>query len=225
MKSRFLPLVVASLSVLSACAPRQTVQVIPTVTAQTQFSGVSFYPDSTGLQWVYIPENEPNTEPYVVQGLGPILFGANQVSATQMTGRGAQQTWYRQSSDAGQKLLGFRKPGVVAVLEPAMQEYPAASAWKLGATWNGSSKVTLRSEDGKQLQTGTVNYLYKVLDQRQVTVGNQQYTVWVINRQMTDDLGGMFPASQTIWFTPYIGEVRTAEGLLLTGRNFSPVGK
>lgn len=210
------------LALLSACAPRQTVQVIPTVTAQTSFNSVSFYPAETGLQWSYVPENEPNTEPYVVQNLGPTLFGATQVQSSQMTGRGALQVWYRQTSDAGQRLLGFRKPGVSVSLEPAWQEYPANTAWRVGATWSGSSKATLRSDDGKVTQSGTLNYLYKVLEQRQVTVGNQLYTVWVVNRQMTDDLGGLFPASQTIWFMPYIGEVRTAEGLLLTGRNFTP---
>lgn len=207
---------------LAACAPRQTVQVPQTVTAQTTARSVSFYPAETGLAWVYIPENEPNTEPYNIQNLGPTLFGPNQVQATQMTGRGAMQVWYRQTSDAGQRLLGFRKPGISATLEPAMQEYPATTAWRVGASWGGSSKVTMRSDDGKVVQTGTVNYLYKVLEQRQVTVGKEGYTVWVVNRQMTDDLGGVFPASQTIWFMPYLGEVRTAEGLLMTGRNFTP---
>ncbi len=222
MKYRFLLPVLACLLTLSACAPRQAVQVIPTVTAQTSFSSVSFYPNQTGLQWSYVPENEPNTEPYVLQNTGPVLFGTNQVQVTQLTGRGALQTWYRQTSDAGQQLLGFRKPGLTVTLEPAWQEYPAAAAWNVGATWSGSSKATVRSDDGKVLQTGTLNYLYKVLEQRTVTVGNQQYPVWVINRQMTDDLGSLFPASQTIWFMPFIGEVRTAEGLLLTGRNFTP---
>lgn len=211
----------SALLMLSACAPRQQVQLPAPAQAQTAIRSASFYPDSAGMQWTYIPENEASSDPYTLQALGQSLFGVSQVQATQLKGRGAQQTWYRQTSDAGQRLLGFSKPGVVVTLTPPLPEYPAASALGLGATWSGSSRVIVRAEDGRLLQSGTVTALYKVLEQRQVTVNKQSYTVWVISRQMNDDLGGLFPASQSIWFTPYVGEVRTAEGLLLMGRNFT----
>ncbi len=45
--------------------------------------------------------------------------------------------------------------------------------------------------------------------------------MWVVNRQITDTVGGLFPRSQEEWFTPYVGDVRTPEGLLLTDRNFT----
>lgn len=211
----------SALLMLGACAPRQQVQLPAQAQARTAIRSASFYPDSAGMQWTYIPENEASSDPYTLQALGQSLFGASQVQATQLKGRGAQQTWYRQTSDAGQRLLGFSKPGVVVTLTPSLPEYPAASALGLGATWSGSSKVSVRAEDGRLLQSGTVTALYKVLEQRQVTVNKQSYTVWVISRQMNDDLGSLFPASQSIWFTPYVGEVRTAEGLLLMGRNFT----
>lgn len=211
----------SALLMLSACAPRQQVQLPAPAQAQIAIRSASFYPDSAGMQWTYIPENEASSDPYTLQALGQSLFGVSQVQATQLKGRGAQQTWYRQTSDAGQRLLGFSKPGVVVTLTPPLPEYPAASALGLGATWSGSSRVIVRAEDGRLLQSGTVTALYKVLEQRQVTVNKQSYTVWVISRQMNDDLGGLFPASQSIWFTPYVGEVRTAEGLLLMGRNFT----
>ena len=204
---------------LSGCAPRQTATPAP-LTAQTTANRVSFYPQETGLSWSYLPEGESGGSPYTLKTLGPTVFGNATTSAFELSGRGAQQTWYRQISAGGQQLLGFRKPGVTVTLSPAWQEWPAQNAWKVGLGWNGTSQVRLRSDDGQVDQQGSVTYRYNVLDQRQVSVAGQSYSVWVVNRQITDTLGGLFPASETIWFMPYVGEVRTAEALLLTGRNF-----
>ncbi|TSA85908.1 hypothetical protein FNU79_09025 [Deinococcus detaillensis] len=207
------------LTLLASCAPRVTATPTP-ITAQTPVSAVSFYPKETGLLWNYAPEGESTGVPYSLKALGPTVFGDAQVSAFQLTGRGADQTSYRQIDASGQRLLGFRKPGLSVTLSPAWQEWPAENAWKAGLTWSGQSSARLRSDDGQVDQSGTVTYRYNVLEQRQVTVANQTYRVWVVNRQLTDTLGGLFPASETIWFAPYVGEVRTAEALLLIGRNF-----
>lgn len=213
--SLFLPAVL-----LSACTPRQTAAAPTPITAQTPVSAVSFYPKETGLMWSYLPEGESGGVTYSLTALGPTVFGDAQVSAFQLTGRGADQTWYRQIDASGQRLLGFRKPGLSVTLTPAWQEWPAAAAWQVGLSWSGETQARLRSDDGKVEQSGTITYRYQVIDQRQVTLAGQNYTVWVVNRQITDTLGGLFPASETIWFAPYVGDVRTAEALLLTGRNF-----
>ena len=216
---RWMVLTLLPLALLPGCAPRQAASPTP-ITAQTPLSSVSFYPKETGLSWSYLPEGESGGAGYSLKALGPTVFGSVQVSAFELTGRGAQQTWYRQIGAGGQQLLGFRKPGLTVTLSPAWQEWPAENAWKVGLSWNGATTARLRSDDGSVDQSGSVTYRYSVLDQRQVTVAGQTYLVWVINRQISDTLGGLFSPSETIWFTPYVGEVRTAEALLLTGRNF-----
>ncbi|AWN23722.1 hypothetical protein DKM44_11180 [Deinococcus irradiatisoli] len=223
---RWTLLTFAPLALLLGCAPRQTSAPAPApVTAQTPVSRVSFYPQETGLSWSYLPEGDTGGLPYSLKALGPTVFGDAQVRAFELTGRGAQQTWYRQIDTSGQKLLGFRKPGLTVTLTPAWQEWPAEGAWRVGLSWSGTTTARLRSDDGQVDQAGTVTYRYTVLDQRQVSVAGQTYQVWVVDRQITDTLGGLFPASETIWFTPYVGDVRTAEALLLTGRNFQSPGK
>ena len=216
---RWMVVTLLPLALLPGCTPRQTATPTP-ITAQTPLSRVSFYPKETGLSWSYLPEGEAGSAGYTLRALGPTVFGNAQVSAFELTGRGAEQTWYRQISADGQYLLGFRKPGLSVTLTPAWQEWPAASAWKVGLSWNGATTARLRADDGSVDQSGTVTYRYTVLDQRQVTVAGQTYQVWVVNRQITDTLGGLFSPSETIWFTPFVGDVRTAEALLLTGRNF-----
>ncbi|WP_293912845.1 hypothetical protein [Deinococcus sp.] len=213
------PLLLAPALLLAACTPRQTVTAAP-ISGQTAVSSVSFYPKETGLNWTYLPEGESGGPLYTLKALGPTLFGSAQVSAFELTGRGAQQTWYRQIDSSGQKLLGFRKPGLTVTLTPPWNEWPASNDWKVGLTWTGTTTARLRSDDARVDQSGSVTYLYNVLEQRQVTVRDQAFKVWVVNRQVTDTLGGVFPASETIWFAPFVGDVRTAEALLLSSRNF-----
>lgn len=217
-------LLAALVPALGACAPRTDPAVAP-VRASIPVSSVGFYPQQTGLTWTYVPEDETVGDlPYVLRALGPTIFTGESVSATQMTGRGAEQTWYRRVGADGVFLLGLRKPGVTVALNPAWQEYPAENAWKVGLVWQGKSAVTVASDDGQVKARGTLNYRYEVQDRRQVTTRAGTFSVWVVTRQMSDDVGGLFPATQQLWFTPFVGEVRTPEGLLLTGRNFATKG-
>ncbi len=208
-------------ALLAACAPAQQAQQAP-VTASTSVSQVSFYPFQAGLSWNYLPDGDTQGgQPYTLKALGPSVFGSVQAQAYNLSGRGADQTSYRLISAQGVQLLGFRKPGLSVRLDPPWQEALAEGAWKVGLAWQGESNITVQSDDGRTNVSGKVNYSYRVLDQRSVSIGSQSYRVWVVNRQITDTVGGLFPASQEQWFVPYVGDVRTPEGLLLTGRNFA----
>lgn len=205
---------------LSACTP-QTGGPGPTVQASTPVSAVSFYPSQVGLAWSYLPEGEPTASvPYVLRALGPNIYAGQTVQALQLTGRGADQTWYRTFSAGGVQLLGLRKPGVNVRLDPPWLEYPAEGAWKVGLTWQGASNVTLSGDDGRVQAQGTLNYSYTVQEKRRQDTPAGTFDVWVVTRQVSDTVGGLFPATQQLWFTPFVGEVRTPEGLLLVGRNF-----
>lgn len=205
---------------LGACTPR-TSGPAPTVQSSTPVSAVSFYPTQAGLAWSYLPEGEPSAStPYVLRALGPSIYAGQTVQATQLTGRGADQTWYRTSSAQGVRLLGLRKPGVNVRLDPPWLEYPAEGEWKVGLKWQGQSNVTISGNDGAVQAQGTLNYSYTVQERRVQQTPAGQFEVWVVTRQVSDTVGGLFPATQQLWFTPFVGEVRTPEGLLLVERNF-----
>ncbi|MFC4453328.1 hypothetical protein [Deinococcus sonorensis] len=206
---------------LAGCAPTQQTKG-PALTATTTISQVSFYPSQAGLRWNYLPDGAIASDvPYVLSSQGPTIFAGQEVQGFLLSGRGADQTSYRQLSGDGVLLLGFRKPGLTVTLTPPWREYPAEGAWAVGLSWQGQSDVRVLSDDGKTNVSGKVSYRYSVLDHRTVAVGGRSYTVWVINRQITDNVGGLFPASQELWFAPYVGEVRTPEALLLASRNFT----
>jgi len=225
MPGRSLLLSVLPALLLGACAPAATKTAEP-VQASTPVSRVSFYPLETGLGWSYLPEGEAaGGLPYTLRALGPTVFVGQSVLAFGLTGRGADQTWYRRVGADGVQLLGFRKPGVTVRLEPPWREAPAEGAWRVGLGWEGVSRVTLTGDDGRTQAQGTLRYRYDVQDRRRVSTPAGAFDVWVVTRQISDDVGGLLFSStqaqtQQLWFAPFVGEVRTPEGLLLTGRNF-----
>lgn len=205
---------------LGACAPAAT--QAGTVQASTPVTGVSFYPLESGLAWSYLLEGEAaGTAPYVLRSLGPTVFAGQKVLSFQLTGRGADQTWFRTVSAGGVQLLGLRKPGVNIRLDPPWQESPAEGAWRPGLTWQGQSEITISGDDGAVQKKGVLTYSYVVQERRAVQTPGGKFDVWVVTRQISDTVGGLFPATQQLWFAPFVGEVRTPEGLLLTARNFA----
>ncbi|MEF2277959.1 hypothetical protein V3W47_06570 [Deinococcus sp. YIM 134068] len=226
MRGRVLLLALPLVAALGACAPAASRTAAPPVQASTPVGRVSFYPAETGLTWSYLPEGEAaGGTPYTLRTLGPTVFAGQAVLATQLTGRGADQTWYRRVDAGGVRLLGFRKPGATVRLDPAWTEAPAEGAWRVGLSWAGESRVTVTSDDGQVQAQGTLRYRYDVQDRRRVNTPAGAFDVWVVTRQITDDVGGLVagaqPQAQQLWFTPFVGDVRTPEGLLLTGRNFN----
>ncbi len=205
---------------LGACAPATTSP--GTVQASTPVADVSFYPLESGLAWSYLLEGEvTGTAPYVLRSLGPTVFAGQKVLSFQLTGRGADQTWFRTVSAGGVQLLGLRKPGVNVRLDPPWQEFPAEGAWRPGLTWQGQSEITISGDDGAVQKKGVLTYSYVVQERRTVQTPGGKFDVWAVTRQISDTVGGLFPATQQLWFAPFVGEVRTPEGLLLTARNFA----
>lgn len=204
---------------LGACAPRAAAPA-PIVTASTAVSGVSYYPQQTGLSWSYVPEGEEIRNPYVLRATGPTLLGSTPVQGFRLTGRGVDRTWYRSVSDAGVLLHGFTLPGATVTITPPWREYPTAGTFAPGLTWSGRSTLNILDSAGKLRQSVEVEYRYTVLEQRTVQVAGKTYRVWVINRQISGSSPELFAPSQNLWFSPYLGEVRTPEALLLIGTNF-----
>ncbi|WP_027480485.1 hypothetical protein [Deinococcus pimensis] len=219
-RARLPLLLVPFVLALGACAPRATDP--GRAVATTDVSAVTYYPSQTGLSWSYLPEGAAlDSSAYSLTVQGATLFGDQAAVAFRFVGRGADQTSYRQFRPDGQYLLGFTKPGVVVSLTPGWREYPQPDSLKAGLQWSGESSLQV-VQDGKVVQSGVVRYRYTVLEQRPVVLtGGERLNVWVINRQIDGESGGVFPAaSQELWFAPYLGEVRTPEGLLQVARSY-----
>jgi hypothetical protein len=204
---------------LVGCAP--SAQISGQATASVAVHRVNFYPDQNGLRWLYLKRGSPLSAPaYQLSSEGPTIFNGLEVRVFRLYGNGADRRWYRQISGRGVYLEGFSLPGVVVELSPPWEEDPPVADWKVGYTWSGSTHLTLISS-GKTVQTLIVDYRYTVLEKRTVSVAGKSYRVWVVDREISSSNTAVFPpTSKELWFAPYVGNVKSADGLLLVAKNF-----
>lgn len=207
----------ASLLLLAACAP----QVTQAPEARPLLKETAFYPATTGLEWVYIPEGEAlSSPPYRVRVEGPALYEGQEALRFRSFGRGEDRVYYRQVGAFGVRLLGFQDPSARVVFTPPILEYPPEALLSPGYRWGG--KVTVRVElltpGGREpLAQGGLGYSMEVLEEREVRLPAGVFQVYRIRQTYQDERG---QDVREVWFVPRVGEVRTREGRILMEKNF-----
>lgn len=207
----------ASLLLLAACAP----QVTQAPEARPLLEEAAFYPATTGLEWVYLPEGEAlSAPPYRVRAEGPAVFEGQEALRFRSFGRGEDRLYYRQVGPFGVRLLGFQDPSARVVFTPPLLEYPPEALLAVGYRWGGTTevRVELLAPGGQEpLARGTLNYTMEVLEMREVGLPAGTFRVFRIRQTYQDNQGRDV---REVWFTPRVGEVRTREGRILVERNF-----
>lgn len=100
---------------LAACAPQAT----QAPEARPLLKETAFYPATTGLEWVYVPEGEAlSSPPYRVRVEGPALYEGQEAVRFRSFGRGEDRVYYRQVGAFGVRLLGFQDPSARVVFTP-----------------------------------------------------------------------------------------------------------
>jgi hypothetical protein len=210
-------------AVLFACVPTQEPAKPPKPPVESGVIGgeTSFYPSAAGLTWQYIKEsNSADAPKYRLEVLGPSLFHGHTLTAMHFVGNASDQTYFREFSSGGVKLYGFSisQTGDVT-FDPPIQEYPAQGELKVGARWGGETTVTAPNlADPSKPESYKISYTYSVLARQQFKVADQVYDTFRIAYEVI--AGPNQRTTQTIHFTPSVGEVRTKEGLLMLGKNF-----
>ncbi|MCS6869624.1 MAG: hypothetical protein NZ846_00405 [Thermus sp.] len=203
---------------LAACAP----QVTQSPEARPQLKEVGFYPSTTGLEWVYVPEGEAlSAPPYRVRAEGPAVFEGQEALRFRSFGRGEERVYYRQVGPFGVRLLGFQDPSARVVFTPALLEYPPEALLSPGYRWGGTVqvRVELLTPGGREpLAQGALDYTMEVLEEREVRLPAGVFRVYRIRQTFRDRQG---QDAREVWLAPRVGEVRTREGRILVERNFN----
>ncbi|MDT7909787.1 hypothetical protein [Thermus sp.] len=202
---------------LAACAP----QVTQAPEARPLLEEKAFYPASTGLEWVYVPEGEPiSSPPYRMRVEGPAAYEGQEALRFRVFGRGEDRTYFRQVGAFGVRLLGFQEPSARVVFSPPLLEYPPEALLAPGQRWGGSTevRVELLTPSGREpLAQGTLAYEMEVLEEREVRVPAGTFRIYRIRQTFRDSRSQDI---REVWFAPRVGEVRTREGRILVERNF-----
>jgi hypothetical protein len=219
-------LVAVALALTAACAPAAAEEP-GRVAVQQLVAAPSFYPQETGTRWSYLRDGARLDDPRFVETIdGPAVLEGDVWIAFRLVGGGQDATHYRQFRPDGVYLRRQLRPGGSFTFEPPMQELPAPAELRVGAIWSGSTIVKgnfPRASVGQRVFEQPIDYVFTVVDQRPVTVGDRVYDVFVIDRttRSFDAEGAVVEEySQQIWFAPGVGKVRHENGWFLIETNF-----
>lgn len=211
------------LSCLAACAPAAAPRVSVTQLAEAP----TYYPHPTGARWRYLAEGEPQDAAPLVQGVeGPTLVEGRPLVAWRRVGRGFETRTFRDYRGDGVFVPRIAGPGYVTTITPPLQEWPRAGTLAVGSSWGGEAVATITFTEADEQETLRLRYRYEVVDERPVTTTAGTFTVFVVaseSRSVGPDGRTREELRQEVWFTPFVGEVRTDTGLVLTDTNL-PLG-
>ncbi len=216
------------LALLSACAPT-TGSTERTASVEQLSRAIGFYPDQAGARWEYLPDNAPVDDPRLIQIVeGPRVVGGRTLISHLTRGGGAEERKYRSIASDGVRMYMRSVPGAQTSFEPPILEFPPASQLVRGANWGGTTTARTHFPDAQpqfRFETQQIRYRYTVVDRRSVRVPAGTFDVFVINLvtdQLTESGSVASSLTQELWYSPYVGEVRSVGGYYLVGLNFEP---
>ena len=212
----------ACLILLAACAPApaERVSVVQATEPPT------YYPHPTGALWRYLPEGEAQGAPALVQRVeGPTVVDGERLTAWRTTGRGLETRTYRQYREDGVFIPRETGPGYVTTISPPIREWPRAGTLRVGSSWGGEAVATVTFTDADEQEVVRLTYRYEVVDRRRVETSAGAFDVFVVafeSRSYGAEGQTEETLRQELWFTPFVGEIRTDSGLFLVASNLLP---
>lgn len=210
---------------LAACAPSASES--PRLEVAQLSEAISFYPQETGARWEYIRDGATlDGLRYVETVEGPAVIDGDIWIVSHLVGGGQDVSTYRQYRGDGVFVKRQVRPGATITFEPPMREYPAASELRIGLTWRGETTASgtfPTAAPDRRTGTWPVEYVYTIVDRREVIVNERRFEVYVIDRtvrQYDEDGAVTEELSRTSWFAPNVGVVRHENGWFLIATNF-----
>ncbi len=220
---RFLFYALAAIA-LSACAPAPAARISVTQLSEAP----TYYPHSTGAVWSYLPEGEAQDAPVLVQQVeGPTLIDGQTLTVWRTTGRGLETRTYRDYREDGVFIPRETGPGYVTTITPAIREWPRERTLRVGSSWGGEAVATVNFTDAGKSEEVRLEYRFEIVDARPVTTPAGSFEVFVVSfesRSYNPAGEAQEVLRQELWFTPFVGEVKTDAGLFLLSSNLLPDG-
>ena len=214
----------ALLILVAACAPAPDPG---RVDVQQLMAAPSSYPQETGLRWSYLRDGARLDAPRYVETVeGPAVVDGDVWIAFRLVGGGQDTTHFRQFRPDGVFLRRQTRPGGSITFDPPILELPAEGELRVGAVWGGNTTSRWDFPQAPLVQRRfdlQIEYVYMVVDRREVAVAGRSYDVFVISRttRTFDDEGAITEEfTQQLWFALGVGKVRHENGWFLVETNF-----
>jgi hypothetical protein len=220
-----LPCLTLILASVVACAP--TASESPRLEVRQLAEPISYYPRETGARWEYVRDGAPlDGVRYVEVIEGPSVIDGDIWIASRLFGGGQDVRHFRQYRADGVFLRRQVRPGATITFDPPIREYPPEGELRVGLSWRGETVAAGEfptAAPEMRRQSWSVEYVYTVVDRREVVVNGRRFDVFVVDRtvrQYDQDGGVSEELSRTSWFAPNVGTVRHENGWFLVETNF-----
>ena len=206
-------------TLLASCAPAPA----PRFSVSQPTAPPTYYPHPTGAVWRYRPEGEAQDASTLVQQVeGPTVIGGDALTAWRAVGRGVETRTYRDYRTDGVYIPRETGPGYVTTISPPIREWPRAKTLRLGSSWGGRATATVEFSEADEREAVELEYRYEVVDVRPVTTPAGTFEVFVVafeSRSYGPSGETREELRQEVWFTPFVGEIKTDSDLFLLDTN------
>lgn len=198
---------------LVACVPSN----VPRATMTNIPEQATFYPQQTGLRWMYHYPNEPlDTPPITTEIVGPTRRNGKTLTIIRTVGRGYDLTKTYEIGLDGVLLHHEDRPGVTITYDPPIQELPPAINLTVGHSWRGTTRTTIRFQTNPTPTTYALTYEYTILERRTIQTPAGTHDTLLINLTANDETQTI---QQRTHFAPFIGTIINPDGSILTQTN------
>lgn len=220
MNTRTILLALTLAAMLAACAPATNTTIVRPPILPPLTAAEHYHPNEPGVTLTY---QDANGDEFQLATLAPRLLSGVAHQHQRYEGPGASRSTYRLDTPQGLLLARVDDDTGITTYDPPILELPAAGRLQVGLRWGGdtlerhyAAPTTAQPDSVTRL-----TYLVEVTDSRNVRIGNERVTAFLIATEEYRTVGETtIQASHERWYAPYYGDVTTREGheLLANGR-------
>lgn len=205
-------LALALASLLAACAPTTTSTTVRPPALPPLTAAEHYHPNEPGTTLTYVDEEGKQ---YQLETLAPRLLSGVAHQHQRYEGEGVSRSTYRRDTPQGLLLARVDDNESVITYDPPLLELPPAGRLDVGLRWGGDT-VERRYASGTAAQpdsSAPMAYLTEVTDSRNVRIGNERVTAFLISTEEYRTVGEhTIRDAHERWYAPYFGDTTNREG-------------
>ena len=204
-------LALALVGLLAACAPAARTTEVRPAALPPLTAAEHYHPHEPGTSLTYV-DAEGNQ--YELETLAPRLLSGTAHQHQQYVGPGVTRSTYRRDTPQGLLLSRVDDQAGTTTYDPPMLELPPAGRLEVGLRWGGEP-TERQYATGAALEpsiTAELSYLVEVTDRRNVRIGNERVTAFLISTEEYRRVGeSTSRAAHERWYAPYYGDITNRE--------------
>lgn len=211
-RARTTLIALALAALLAACAPVTSTTTVRPPTQPPLTAAEHYHPNEPGVTLTYL---DAEGAEYQLVTLAPRLLSGIAYQHQQYEGPGISRSTYRLNRPEALLLARIDTEDAITTYDPPILELPGEGRLTVGLRWGGdTTERTYSSPTATTPDAATpLAYLSEVTDGRNIRVGNDRVTVFLIATEeyrMVDDV--TVQASHERWYAPFFGDIINREG-------------